>query len=210
MTPAIKFCGMTRATDVRLAVELGVGYVGAVFAGGPRHVSADHARRMFAGVDGPRRVGVFGGQSSLEIARCAELAELDVIQLHADPAPVFVAEVKRKTGLEIWAAIRVANVIDGSHLNALTSCADAILFDARADGALGGTGRTFDWLLLPNRRSGATRLVLAGGLTPGLVGEAIARVGPDIVDVSSGVESAPGVKDPELMRAFVDAVRAAG
>jgi phosphoribosylanthranilate isomerase len=209
MTPAIKFCGMTRAADVRLAVELGAAYVGAIFAGGPRQVSADHARRMFDGADGARHVGVFGDESSDEIARCAEVAELDVIQLHADPTPMFVSEVKSKTGLETWAAMRVANVVDDSYLEALTSCADAILFDARADGALGGTGRTFDWLLLPNRRSEASRIVLAGGLTPGLVGEAIARVRPDIVDVSSGVESAPGVKDPELMRAFVEAVRAA-
>lgn len=206
MRPAIKFCGMTRATDVRLAVELGAAYVGAIFAGGPRLITPDHARRMFDGVEGARRVGVFGEQPSDEIARTAEMAELDVIQLHADPTPTFLAEVKRKTGLEMWAAIRVTNSLEHSHLNALTSCADAILFDARSDGALGGTGRSFDWSLLPSERE--TRIVLAGGLTPAIVGEAIARVHPDVVDVSSGVESAPGVKDPRLMRAFVDAVRA--
>lgn len=209
MRPAIKFCGMTRATDVRCAVELGAAYVGAIFAGGPRLITAAHARRMFDGVEGARRVGVFGEQDTDEIARTAETANLDVIQLHADPTATLVAEVKGKTGLETWAAVRVANMVDETHLSALSSCADAILFDARTDGALGGTGRTFDWLLLADRRSASTRIVLAGGLTPLLVGEAIARVRPDVVDVSSGVESAPGVKDPQLMRAFVDAVRAA-
>ena len=209
MTPSIKFCGMMRATDVRLAVELGAAYIGAIFAGGPRLVTADHARRMFGEVEGARCVGVFGAQSSDDIAFTADAAGLDVIQLHADPTPTLVAEVKGKTGLETWAAIRVANAIDGSHLTELSSCADAILFDARSDGALGGTGRRFDWSLVPNRRSAASRVVLAGGLTAALVGEAIARVRPDVVDVSSGVESAPGVKDHHLMRAFVDAVRAA-
>ena len=207
MRPAIKFCGMTRATDARFAAELGAAYVGAIFAGGPRLITADHARRMFDGVEGLRRVGVFGAQSSDEIARTAETAKLDVIQLHADPTPTYLAEVKRKTGLETWAAIRVANRLEHSQLKALTSYADAILLDARSDGALGGTGRSFDWSLIPSERE--ARLVLAGGLTPAIVGEAIARVRPDVVDVSSGVESAPGVKDPQLMRAFVDAVRAA-
>lgn len=198
-----------RAADVQLAVELGAAYVGAIFAGGPRLITANHARRMFDAVEGARRVGVFGAQGSDEIARTAEAADLDVIQLHADPAPEFVADVKGKTGLETWAAIRVANIVDDRHLRALSSCADAILFDTHSDRALGGTGRTFDWLLVPDQRAAATRIVLAGGLTALVVGEAIARVRPDVVDVSSGVESAPGVKDPQLMRAFVDAVRAA-
>jgi phosphoribosylanthranilate isomerase len=212
MTPAIKFCGMMRAADVRVAVELGAGFVGAIFAGGPRLITADHARRMFDGLEGARRVGVFGEQDSDTIARTAEAAGLDIVQLHADPTPAFVEEVKGKTGLETWAAIRVANTLEDGHLGALSFCADAILFDARSRGTLGGTGHSFDWSLLANarkRRSAPARIVLAGGLTPAVVGEAIARVRPDVVDVSSGVESAPGVKDPHLMRAFVDAVRAA-
>jgi phosphoribosylanthranilate isomerase len=212
MTPAIKFCGMMRAADVHFAVELGAGFVGAIFAGGPRLITADHARRMFDGVEGARRVGVFGEQTADEIARTVETARLDIVQLHADPTPPFIEEVKAKTGVETWAAIRVANRLENGQLSALSSCADAILFDARAESALGGTGRAFDWSLLANARKGRSapaRIVLAGGLTPRIVGEAIARVRPDVVDVSSGVESAPGVKDPQLMRAFVDAVRTA-
>ena len=212
MTPGVKFCGMMRAADVQLAVELGASFVGAIFVGGPRLIAADHARRIFEGIDGARRVGVFGDQESEEIARTAKTAALDIVQLHADPTRDLVEEVKEKTGLEIWAAIRVAKQLEDSRFAELSSCADAVLFDARSDGALGGTGRAFDWSLLANAREERTvsvRIVLAGGLTPAVVGEAIARVRPDVVDVSSGVESAPGVKDPQLMRAFVDAVRAA-
>ena len=213
MTTAIKFCGLTRIEDARVAVELGASFVGAVFAGGPRRLSADRASALFRDVQGPRRVGVFGDHSVDEIARIADAVGLDVVQLHADPQPERVTEVKGVTGLETWAAMRVANELNEQDLDALISCADAIVFDSRVTGALGGTGRAFDWsvvtnLLDPHRRSSA-RIVLAGGLSPALVPHAIAVLRPDVVDVSSGVESAPGVKDHALMRAFVAAVSTA-
>jgi phosphoribosylanthranilate isomerase len=202
---------MTRSADVALAAELGATYVGAVFAGGPRVVTAQQAGRMFKGVANVRRVGVFGDQTRDEIARAAETASLDVIQLHADPSPEFTADVKRKTGLETWAAIRISNALDATNFNELASCADAILFDTRRSASLGGTGHTFDWSLVAGWRgrfaNATARVVLAGGLAPTLVAAAIAQVRPDVVDVSSGIESAPGVKDPALMRAFVAAVR---
>jgi phosphoribosylanthranilate isomerase len=164
-------------------------------------------------VTGVRRVGVFGDQSVEEIVRVAEQAALDVVQLHADPTPDTVAAVKAATGLETWAAMRIANHVEEANLDALMSSADAIVFDTRADGALGGTGRAFDWAmvtgLLDQRRRAQARVVLAGGLTPELAARAISALGPDIVDVSSGVETAPGVKDHGLMRAFADAVRSA-
>jgi phosphoribosylanthranilate isomerase len=209
----IKFCGLTRAADVELAIDLGAAFVGAVFAGGPRRVTADQARSLFEGVASARRVGVFGDQSVEEIARSAETAALDVVQLHGDPTPEHVSAIKAATGLETWGAIRVANDLIEAELDALMSSADAILFDTRIDGALGGTGRAFDWSLLTNlldqQRRARARIVLAGGLTPPLVPSAIAAVRPDVVDVSSGVEMRPGVKDHELMRAFVAAVRSA-
>jgi phosphoribosylanthranilate isomerase len=109
--------------------------------------------------------------------------------------------------------MRIANHVEEANLDALMSSADAIVFDTRADGALGGTGRAFDWAmvtgLLDQRRRAQARVVLAGGLTPELAARAISALGPDIVDVSSGVETAPGVKDHGLMRAFADAVRSA-
>lgn len=210
MSPDIKFCGMMRAADVALAAELGAAYVGAVFAGGPRVVTAQQARRMFDGIADVRRVGVFGEQTRDEIARAAEAASLEVIQLHADPSPEFTSDVKRKTGLETWAAVRIANALDPTHFEELASCADAIVFDSRLSASLGGTGHIFDWSLVagsPDRPNATARIVLAGGLTPVLVAAAIAQVRPDVVDVSSGIESTPGVKDPALMRAFVAAVR---
>jgi phosphoribosylanthranilate isomerase len=213
MSTAIKFCGLTRAKDVELAVELGASFVGAVFAGGPRAITAEQARLLFASAEGARRVGVFGDQEREEIARASERAAVDVIQLHADPTPEIVSAIKRLTGLETWAAVRVANAPDDGMLDALISSADAIVYDTRAEGALGGTGRTFDWSLLANaldrERRARARVVLAGGLTPALAPLAIEALRPDVVDVSSGVESSPGVKDHDLMRAFATAVRQA-
>lgn len=213
MTVAIKFCGLTRAEDAAVAVELGASYIGAVFAGGPRCVTAEQAKSLFDGAESVRRVGVFGHQTPDEIARNATRASLDVVQLHADPTPDFVAEIRRLTGLETWAAVRVGKALDEASLSALTSSADAILFDSRVDGVLGGSGRAFDWSMLTHllgalRRANA-RIVLAGGLNPTRVSTAIAAIRPDVVDVSSGVESAPGVKDHQLMSEFVQAVRAA-
>lgn len=209
----VKFCGLTRSADVRVAIDLGAAFVGAIFAGGPRALTSDQARLLFSDVSGVRRVGVFGDQSVDEIARVAEAAALDVVQLHADPTPETVEAVKAATGLETWAAMRIANHLEEANLDALMSSADAIVFDSRADGALGGTGRAFDWAmvtrLLDQRRRHQARVVLAGGLTPELAPRAIAALGPDIVDVSSGVETAPGVKDHGLMRAFAAAVRGA-
>jgi phosphoribosylanthranilate isomerase len=211
MSTAIKFCGLTRLTDVELAVELQASFVGAVFAGGPRAITSEQARLLFARVQGARCVGVFGHQGRDEIARLVERAAVDVIQLHADPTPELVSAVKRLTGLETWAAVRIANAPDDGMLDALISSADAIVYDTRTDVALGGTGRTFDWNLLANaldgERRARARVVLAGGLTPALAPLAIDALHPDVVDVSSGVESAPGVKDHALMRAFASAVR---
>src|SRR5688500_3194379 len=99
---AIKFCGLTRSADVQVAVDLRAAFVGAVFAGGPRQVTADEARSLFEGVQSARRVGVFGNQPVADIARTAERAALDVVQLHGDRTPVDVSAVKAATGLETW------------------------------------------------------------------------------------------------------------
>jgi phosphoribosylanthranilate isomerase len=211
MSTDIKFCGLKRVEDVEVAVDLRAAFVGTVFAGGPRAVTAEQARSLFADVDRARRVGVFGAQRADEIARAADHAGLDVIQLHADPTPEVVSAIKRVTGLETWAAVRIANAPDDEMLDALISSADAIVYDTRVEGMLGGTGHSFDWRVLENvldhERRARARVVLAGGLTPALAPLAIQALHPDVVDVSSGVESAPGVKDHDLMRAFAAAVR---
>jgi phosphoribosylanthranilate isomerase len=197
---------MTRPQDAALAAEIGVSYVGVVFADGPRRVTPTQGRAILdAAGPGVRRVGVFGNNMPEEIARVAEEARLDVVQLHADPTTDDVRAVRKKFGGDVWAAIRIA----GSHISpeseVLFSAADAIVLDARSEKGLGGTGEALPWSdlaleLARDRRSAA--VVLAGGLKPDNVGRAVRTLAPDVVDVSSGIEVSPGVKDAWLMREF--------
>ena len=202
---------MTRPGDAREAAHLGAAFVGVIFAGGPRTLSAEAARDVLRDVPTQvRRVGVFGATVPAEIAAVASVARLDIVQLHADPEPEMIREVRRVSGRPVWAALRVRGVEIPDRAKALFDEADAVVLDARSDHALGGTGLTLPWAdlaagLAPIR--GRAGLVLAGGLTATNVAEAVAALAPDIVDVSSGVESAPGVKDHQLMRAFLGAVR---
>lgn len=210
MTVDIKFCGLTRREDANQAVALGAAYVGVIFAGGPRNLTAEQAAEVLRDV--PRsvtRVGVFGDQGDAEIELIAQEAELQVLQLHgkwdADRAQG-LAEV---LGADIWPVVRV----EGSNLPDWTSEAfqigNGVVLDAFVPGALGGTGVALPWSELSLRLSAVrtdTPLVLAGGLRPENVAEAIAALAPDVVDVSSGVESSPGIKDHDRMRAFRDAV----
>lgn len=209
MRARIKFCGMSRSQDATIAAELGASYVGAVFAPGPRQVTGAVARSIFDAVPGIGHVGVFGGNEPAEIAALADEADLDVVQLHADPTSEDVRAIRDIFDGEIWAAIRVNGNSLPESAGELFDEADGILLDARGD-QLGGTGRTFSWAGVAGdvarlRRGGV--LVLAGGLTPVNVAEAISTLAPDIVDVSSGVESSPGIKSARLMREFAHAVR---
>lgn len=211
--PEIKFCGMTRAEDVDAAIALGAQYVGVIFAPGPRTITVQRARALMQRVpNGVGRVGVFGKRADGN--RPAELADevgLDVVQLHGDPDVEAVEGVRQHFGGAVWAAVRVR----GDSLPALASdlfrTADAVVLDAYSATSLGGTGVSLPWTALADavsdiRRTG--RLVLAGGLRPDTVWTAVRTLRPDVVDVSSGVESAPGIKDHAKLRAFRDAVRA--
>jgi phosphoribosylanthranilate isomerase len=209
--PAVKFCGLRRAEDAAEAVRLGAGYVGVIFAGGPRLVTIDQARTVLAATrdsDHVRRVGVFGADTPAAIARVVAEVGLDVVQLSADPDAETVDAVRGATGVEVWAAVRCTTEFPPS-ASALFAHADAVLIDTKVDGKLGGTGQTLPWENFAQARSAAymsgRRLVLAGGLTPANVAQAIAVLQPDVVDVSSGVETAPGIKDHERMRAFLEA-----
>jgi phosphoribosylanthranilate isomerase len=214
VAPEIKFCGMTRAEDVAVAAGLGAHYVGVIFAGGPRHQSPDGATRLLGGtVPPPRRVAVVAGQTTGEIADLARTLTLDVVQLHADSDATRVHDVRRAAGTDVWAVLRIEGAELPPSFGELADAADAIVLDARVPGVLGGSGVALPWrdlarALAPVR--GDRRIVLAGGLRPENVEEAISAIEPDVVDVSSGVESAPGVKDHEKMRAFRDAVQRAG
>ena len=207
----VKFCGLTRAEDAEAAVRLGARYVGVIFAGGPRLLDPERARRVLDAVpSGVQRVGVFGSAPPEVIASSAAAANVTVVQLHADPAPADVRAVRARFGGSVWAVIRVAGTELPPGAGELFAEADAVVLDARSERGLGGTGVPLPWEVLAARLRevrGGGRLVLAGGLTPGNVARAIDALAPDVVDVSSGVESAPGIKDPSLMSAFAEAAR---
>lgn len=201
----VKVCGLTVPEEARACAELGAWGIGVVFAAeSPRRIDAARAAEVMAAVPaGVARVGVFVGASAAEMASIARVAGLTHLQVHdGDPD-----EARRASGLPVIEGVRVSG--PAALARARASAADLVLLDAAVPGRHGGTGRSFDWSLLEGRPLGRP-FVLAGGLRPENVAEAVARVAPDVVDVSSGVESAPGRKDPERVRAFVAAVAAAG
>jgi phosphoribosylanthranilate isomerase len=208
----IKICGLTRAIDAEFADAAGVEYLGAIFAGGPRERTPLQARDTLSGRRA-RKVGVFGSQSESEIAIVAEAVGLHVVQLHGDVDAARVERVRAATGAEVWAVVRTADGALPGEIEQLCEAADAILIDALVPGQLGGSGVQVPWDRLGESLDALDyhpRIVLAGGLTAENVAEAIDLVAPNVVDVSSGVESAPGVKDHARLRAFIAAARAAG
>jgi phosphoribosylanthranilate isomerase len=213
MIAKIKFCGMTRPQDAALAAEIGVSYVGVVFADGPRRIEPAKAKAIFDAAGGKvKHVGVFGTNDPEEIGARAEEVGLDVVQLHADPKPADLGAIRRRFRGEIWAAVRIAAAHIPTEAETLFDTADAVVLDARDERRLGGTGRSLPWGDLAAelaRDRGSSAVVLAGGLKPTNVALAIRTLAPDVVDVSSGIESSPGVKDPWLMREFYAAVTGA-
>jgi phosphoribosylanthranilate isomerase len=209
----VKFCGMTRPQDAAIGAEIGASYIGVVFADGPRRVIPSQARKIFeAAGKRVKHVGVFGTNDPDEIARAADETHLDVVQLHNDPTTYDLKQIRGKFKGEIWAAIRIAGAHIPQEAEALFDSADAIVLDARSDKQLGGTGQALPWSELAvdlARDRGSSAVVLAGGLKPGNVTSAVRTLAPDVVDVSSGIESSPGIKDPWLMREFYAAVSGA-
>lgn len=207
----VKFCGLTREEDAARAGALGAAFAGVIFAGGPRNLAPARARAVLdAAPPGVRRVGVFGAADPAAIADVADAAGLDVVQLHAATAAAEVDATRRATGREVWAVARVADGRLPECHAALAASADALVLDTLVPGGLGGSGVATDWEELArelDRHGRPRRLVLAGGLRPESVARALRLVAPDAVDVSSGVEVAPGIKDHARMAAFADAVR---
>jgi len=210
MRPSIKFCGLTNAADAAVAAEVGGRFVGVVFAGGPRVVSVGLASGVLGG-GGPSvlRVGVFGHADPMQVAAVAAGAGLDVIQLHGDPSAADVIAVRAESGRKVWGVLRIEGGVLPAYAGEMFSVADAVLVERRVDGVPGGSGVALDWSNLAReleavRRGG--RLVLAGGLNPANVAEAITALQPDVVDVSSGVERSAGMKDHDLMKRFAEAV----
>jgi phosphoribosylanthranilate isomerase len=208
----IKFCGLTRPADGEAAARLGASYAGVIFAGGPREVSPERAAQVWrAAGSSAEHVGVFGADFRTRLPPVLAAHPFQVAQLHGDPGVDDVRAARALFGGSIWAVVRISGPELPRDVGDLAAEADAILFDPRVEGTLGGTGRTMDWVTIGpaiSRSRGAhSRVVLAGGLTPDNVEMAIGAVRPDVVDVSSGVESVPGVKDHARMAAFAEAVR---
>jgi phosphoribosylanthranilate isomerase len=205
----VKICGVRTPDDASAAVHLGASAIGLNFVpASPRCVDVDTAHTIARAVHalatrapGGAKVIVVGVVANLTVDAMRVLlrdAELDCLQLHGDePNETLEALLPHA-----YKAVRIANAADVARARSVPG--DYLLVDAKVDGALGGTGTTFDWTLVADLAR-ARRLTLAGGLHPGNVEEAVRVLSPYCVDVASGVESAPGVKDHALMRAFIEA-----
>jgi phosphoribosylanthranilate isomerase len=205
----VKICGITNLDDAAEAVRLGAWAIGLIHYGeSPRQVEPAEALAIAAAF---RRkcevVGVFVNPELDEVAKAVEDAGLTMVQLSGKEGPSFCAEVARKTGVKVIKAVHVLSAADIHAAEAFRT--DLHLFDRRDTGGLwGGTGESFDWGLLRERRSKVPAIV-AGGLRPENVAEAISVAHPYAVDVASGVEAEPGRKDHAAMSAFFDAAKAA-
>lgn len=200
-----------RTRDVEAALHQGASYVGAIMAGGPRNLSLRDAVATLAPARGrAKRVVVVRTGRPEEVADVAR--QFDVVQLHGDAMPEEVQALRALFPGEIWSVVRSTGSDVPDFLTDLYAVSDAVVLDRKTETGLGGSGEPLDWpalsLTLANGNRGRT--VLAGGLRPTSVSDAIAAIRPDVVDVSSGVEIAPGIKDHNLMREFAVAVRGAG
>ncbi|MDP4003569.1 phosphoribosylanthranilate isomerase [Methylobacterium sp. NEAU K] len=210
----IKICGLSTAATLAAALDAGVDWIGLVhFPRSPRHVDFARAAALSALARGrAQRVVLLVDPDDALVTAAIESADPDLIQLHGHESPARVAAVRALAKRPVMKALGVETRADLESVPAYAAVADRILLDAKAppEAALpGGNGRCFDWTIL----TGADLppgTMLSGGLDAGNVGAALARTGLGAVDVSSGVESAPGVKDPDRIAAFVAAVRASG
>lgn len=210
MPATTKICGLSTIDTLDAAVAKGASHVGFVFfPPSPRHVSFEQAAGLAARVpDQVRRVGVFVDPDDALVGDAVRAARLDAIQLHRT-APARIAALRRP-GVETWAAVAVKTRADLDAARGFVGAADRILYDAKTpEGAAlpGGMGLRFDWALLDGFAH-PLPWALSGGLDAGNVAEAIRRTGATLVDVSSGVERAPGVKDVDKIAAFLQAAHA--
>ena len=213
MTIEAKICGITTREALDAAIAGGADYVGLVFcAKSPRHLEIDEASELARHARGKVKiVALTVDADDATLAQIIDEVSPDYLQLHGTESSERVAAIKQRFGRPVIKAIAVATSDDAAGAQQYAGSADVILFDAKAPpGAArpGGHGRTFDWNVL-KRVAGRMPFMLSGGLGPANVAEAIALTRATAVDVSSGVESAPGVKDIELIRRFLQAVKTA-
>lgn len=198
----VKFCGLTRADDARVAIELGVDAIGLVFVpASKRRVDLAQARDVMTAVPPLVSViGLFMDAPVAEVATVLDALPLDALQFHGRETPEYCAQFRRP----YIKALAMGDGVDVASAACRYAAARGVLLDAHRSGEQGGSGLSFDWSTIPGTLAG--RIVLAGGLTPDNVGAAIAQVRPYAVDVSSGIESAPGIKCPRRMQLFMNEV----
>ena len=204
---SVKICGLATVDDVRACADAGANYMGLVFfEKSPRNITIPAARELaLAAPLGLAKVALVVNPSDAELDAITASVPLDMLQLHGRETPARVAEVKARYGLPVMKAVGIADGDDLPKLESYFGVADQILVDAKPPkgGELpGGNGLSFDWRLIAGRRWPCPWM-LAGGLTPENVAEAVKMTGAKQVDVSSGVEDAPGQKNAELIKKFV-------
>ncbi|MGB7209543.1 MAG: phosphoribosylanthranilate isomerase [Pyrinomonadaceae bacterium] len=199
----VKICGITNLADALLATDLGADMLGFNFFSGSRRFIGKRASHITKGLpDAVRKVGIFVNQEITEIVEAVETAGLDLVQLHGEETPDFVAELGCHISSDLIKAFRVGPGFDTGSVRDYP--VEYVLFDSLSvTGDRGGTGESFDWTIANSLSVSSKVLFLAGGLNPLNVAEAVRQVCPFAVDVASGVESVPGKKDPEKMAAFI-------
>ena len=206
----VKVCGLTRHEDARAATEAGAAFLGAVFAPGGRRTVTPEAARVIFGDLPARRVGVFVDASLEELEAAARAAGLHVLQLHGDETPELAAGLRAR-GWTVWKALRPRTGAEfAAEAPRWAGSVDALLLDGFSTAARGGTGAEFPWTEVAENLDAlpaGVSLITAGGLRPDNVAQAAGILHPDVVDVSSGVESSPGIKDADAIRRFITAVR---
>ena len=198
MKVKVKICGLRRVQDALLAVELGAAAVGFIFyPKSPRYLSPEDARRLSSLLPPfVQRVGVFVNESPAKIRKIKDFVGLDLIQLHGDESPTLCELFYPR----VIKAFRVKEKKDLLSIKRYRGKVGGILLDTFVPGMPGGTGKTFDWYLAREAQKFGLPLILAGGLTPQNAREAVLSVSPYGIDVNSGVEIAPGVKHPALLK----------
>jgi phosphoribosylanthranilate isomerase len=212
LSASVKICGLRSLDTLEAAISAGASHFGMVFfPRSPRNIGLADAARLAQAANGRiASVALVVDAADAELADIVRDVAPDILQLHGKETPERTAEIRKRFGRPVIKAIGVAAPGDAENATSYDGAADLILFDAKppAGGIPGGNGLAFDWRLLASAK-GKQPFMLSGGLNPANVAEAVARTGAAIVDVSSGVESAPGIKDIRLIREFVAAAHGA-
>ena len=207
----VKVCGVTNVEDARWAVNFGADFIGLNFARkSPRMVSPEKAGEIVSGLPGfAKSVGVFVDPDLDFLTRVLAGVKLSVLQFHGVESPEFLGEIKAAFNLPVWKAVRVQEASSLAQIELYQNCADQILLDAYSPDLAGGTGEVFNWDLAVEAKKFNVPIILAGGLTPLNVADAVRQVRPHGVDAASGVEKTgrPKKKDMDKMRAFVEAAK---